>query len=402
MTSLNRLSFRALSNKSRFNAIFSTIILLLFYRALIPYGDEPDFSIKSLLFSDGALAVFFGELPENNCMVSFDAFAIFGKIDFATCFLPKLDLWLWLKLSLYVSATAAFTMFFICTRNRALIGVDKCKHHCAGWPDIVLLSLSFPGLLYYTALMSNEALFVLSALAMMASIFSRFSYVFLALCAYIDFGNFIVLFFFFCLFKFFLIFENFFRSKTIWLVPLFVVALYPARDSLFHLLSSVLANDWITHLYETLYLSEGSYNELLYKYTLPLRYANTFATGIFMTPSGLKSPVLYFFVLVFFFVLIVNYRRLRNTLSGNVTNFHLQINPAHIRERILLPGFSASILTILLTILFLPTFSNAKYYIFTLPVFLGFFVIYWGFKKVFLSIIFLNATVFFWILISYL
>ena len=401
MTSLNRRSLRVLSNKSRFNSIFSTIILLLFYRALIPYGDEPDFSIKSLLFSDGALAVFFGELPENNCTVSFNAFAIFGKIDFATCFLPKLDLWLWLKLSLYVSATAALTMLFICTQNRALKGADKCKYHCAGWPDIVLLALSFPGLLYYTALMSNEALFVLSALAMMASIFSRFSYVFLALCAYIDFGNFIVLLLFFCLFKFFLIFKNFFRPKTIWLASLFVVALYPARDSLFHLLSSVLAHDWITHLYETLYLPEGSYNELLYKHTLPLRYANTFATGIFMTPSGLKSPALYFFVLVSFFVLIVNYRPLRNTLSDNVINSHLQGNLRHMGTELLLPGLTASILTILLIILFLPTFSNAKYYIFMLPVFLGFFVIYWGFKKVFLSIICLNVTVFLWILISY-
>jgi hypothetical protein len=292
-------------------------------------------------------------------------------------------------------------MFFISTQNRFVKGVDKSKNHCTGWADIVLLSFSFPGLLFYTVLMSNEALFVLSSLAMMASIYTGLGYLFLALCAYIDFGNFLVLFLFFCLVKLFLVCEKFSRSIAYLLVPPVFMALYAVRDPLFDILSSTFAHDRITHLYQTLYQSEGVYSHLLYKYPLPFRYANTFATGTFMSPSGIKSPVVHIFVLVASFTLILNYLRLQGALNANITNLSHKTRQMYVSARILRPYLAASLLTILLPILFLPTFSNAKYYIFTLPVFLAYFVIYWGFRKVFLSIIFLNISVFLWIIISY-
>lgn len=104
------------------------------------------------------------------------------------------------------------------------------------------------------------------------------------------------------------------------------------------------------------------------KYPVVLRPVITFMTAIFMSPSGLKVIPLYLMFATFIWIGIRRFKQLRYTTG--ISKYGLVQNNGHEafdRCRVL---FITALHVVLFFVFLLPTYSNAKYYLFLFPLFL--------------------------------
>lgn len=348
---------------SRFGFLiaFAFCILALAFRGTLPFGDEPDFSVRALELIENDFPAWTpyywlsGGLQHlnihSNCTIVASPIDIIARIDGASCgegvgqvlgrtlFMvllvsPVLMLVAWRGLGLRVLSAAVKGPLDDLNRRIDALG----------------LSLLVPGMIYYLGLLSHEQLTLLISLFVFF-FWGNWLIVLglLGLISSLDLGNAVIV--------------------AAFLVIHIAIFLAVAKLGLILagiLMGAVLAYAYLSGAEGFIYLGyfpvlELKFNAILEralnpdffdKYPRILSPVITFMTGIFMTPSGVKAFPLYVVYGVALLVMV-------NRLSKPKTKTHM-IEPSQL---VLL----SVTVTVMFFVFLLPDYANAKYYMFLTP-----------------------------------
>lgn len=350
---------------SKFGLQSTLIIIVLMFigRFLFPFGDEPDWSVR-------APHILFGEHPIWSPYYLFSEWFNYLEINTSRCQIDAGPFSLWATISDSCSdgliqilirwITTLFIlspMFLIVIFRRQFIKfANSCNLKLSDkeWNlriDSLAITMILPGMIYYLGVLSQEQLHLFVALFIF--LFWGFWLPVLGLFVILlplDFGNSIVVFSFILLM---IIFTRIHLLKRTWffLGLLFLISfawifeyqfVYNHLSQLDFLPVKFLEKfEQIVHAYNN--------SELLTKYPVILRPVVTFMTFVFMTPQGIKVPLIYIPFGLFTLILSLKAFKSKDT---NIETF----------------WFVPMSIVLFFAFLF-PTYVNAKYYIFMMPFF---------------------------------
>ena len=357
---------------------FFFLVLLLLYLAILPYGDEPDFtfqvpyyivlldSVNLSYYSDGISSI-------SDCKYLHNPYQIFGMYDYDSCVMsPELSVKRALFSYLLYMPLILISIFNYSSNTSKTILNGYYFHNKS-----IQLTLLVPSFVYYASLFSHEQVtLMLSMLTVFTLLRARYliSIALLIIIASIDKGNAIVV----SLVLIYILLSTYiyrrFGYKTTLIVNILCIAVaYIASSELLYLFRPFsLKVDQILFNLEANYVND--------KYPLWLRPFLTFMTFNFMAPSLSKHPLLYLLTGFSLVYVIFKIRYLKQTLGV-------------IDKEYLIVAFAAFSM-ILIIVFILPGYNNAKYYIFTLPIFLNTILRYVSFFKLVNFIVICNLIVF--------
>lgn len=350
-TKLNRFSLFGLSVALAF------CILALAYRVTLPFGDEPDFTVRALELVEVEFPAWTpyywlsGWLQHLNvfssCVIIASPTEVFAQIDGASCGEGMSQV---LGRTLLMVLLASPVLLVVAWRG---VGLAVLRATVKGQSaelnqriDALGLSLLVPGMIFYLGLLSHEQLTLLISLFVFFFWGNWFIVTgLLALVGSLDLGNAVIVVAFLVI-----------HAVISWAVAM--LGLKWATVMVGGLLASVYVSgvEGLTYI-NYLFLLESKVDAILQKslgadffdkYPLILRPVITFMTGIFMTPSGVKVFPLY---VVYGVGLLVMINRLRKSHGAGP----------------LLSAMLSVITTIMFFTFMLPDYANAKYYIFLAP-----------------------------------
>ena len=336
--------------------VFAFVLLLISFRFLLPYSDEPDWGYRISHILNTDLHLFFypdysGVLEsytKQDCSISSRQMDFFGFIS-QSCLNPvdfvlsRTLLVLYTLLPLF--AVLIFPRFFY-----SCLVTLKVKIEFVEWErrlNALKVFLLFPGAIYYLSVLSIEQFFLVVALYVFLFWNIALIPVFLlSLLSLIDFGNFIVVALFVSFFYFLRFIYLTFGFQALSICSLFFLLVsYSFNGDLIHIIPLPdILNNKVEGIMKV--IIDGAYYE---KYPLLLRPVITFMGFILLLPSGVKSSFGIFFVL-----LTLPYLLYKGLLVSR--NMH---------DTLLF--LLAPILFILIFIFIFPTYSFSKYYVFLLP-----------------------------------
>ncbi len=353
------------------------VVFVSIFLSIIPFGDEPDFTVQAPKLQSGGELNFlvplfinfnFESIEGGECIVDAGAFSLWPSISGQGC----QQAWQ------IISARLALVIwFFLPAFIFIVFSTGRESNYHKNMRRAVALSLTFTGVIYYAEVFSHEALIL--SLSLCLFIAPRWLAI-IIFCGiiYIDFGNGIVVGFFF-LYRYFL--SNLsVRYSAIISVSLILLCFFIGVRWLLWMSSLPIIGDKSAAMYDLLII-EG----LADKYPVILRPVITFMSAIFMTPSGIKVIAAYIYVS---FVIIYIW------LKARKQNFR--------REKKMGDSFSAAIATILILVSIAPNYAFAKYYIFMVPVFLAVALRYISWIKASILMVVLNIIIIFNLLLYYL
>lgn len=386
------------------------VVLSFIGRFLFPWGDEPDFRVRAteVIYSDTFLpkwvpyylfANLINEMrPYSSCRVDSSPFALWAYIDPVAC-IEYLDT---IITRTIITVIVALPVLLLVTFRRYFfdlartIGATFSYWEWERRLDAISLSLLFPSIIYYMGLLSVEQLTLVISILIVTVVESIIGSLLLFYLVFtLDIGNSIVVAVFLLLTYSAKYIVRFFGLKRLFFVILaFLIVVYITNISFLAFLienNSFLPAAFIQE--SRLTLASVTSSEYVDKYPLILRPVITYMSFIFNTPANIKSVFLYITVgvLILYSVYSVkdNYKRLTVAACNSI---------AHARQ---LTGLKtdivyalSSITTILFFVLMLPTYANAKYYIFTLPFFLQLALAVFPRWKVFLVVNIITVTLF--------
>ncbi|RNF48805.1 hypothetical protein EBI00_13895 [Marinomonas hwangdonensis] len=339
---------------------FSFIILLLISRVLFPFADEPDWIARAplVLFGDHSLwspyyifSNFLNQLNIENsvCQPVAGALSFWAEIS-SSCTESLEEIIIRFSVTLFVILPILFIIifrnFFILLMN--LVNLRLSKEEWNYRIDSLALTIIFPGILYYLGVLAEEQFFLVVSLY----IFLFWGFwlpisLLLMVLSTIDFGNTVVVLFFILSVMFFSKIRNYNRKLFFSFFLFFLFLAYFIGFRFLELFSQIsfLGGSFSSKsdaIYQVL-----NDSDLVEKYPVILRPIITLMSFIFMTPSGVKVPVLYVAIFILIFTLTLKVFRGKNKLL-DVYWF--------------VPFFS----TIFFVFLF-PNYANAKYYVFVMP-----------------------------------
>lgn len=344
----------------------------LMFRLLLPFGDEPDFTVKALhikneshLISSGYFLISTlteGLNIESRCVISATPTSLFAHIDNSSCTESLSQILLRTAITTIVVSPILFLVVF---RNQFLFllyrhGNRFDWHDAHRRLDATSISLLTPGMFYYLGLLSNEQLTLVLSILIFIFIDKKLAIApLLALIIAVDFGNSIVV--------------------TLFLATKFLIATLESRikrRTIIMIIFTILAILWImgfavlSHIPMGLgpvsakaaammdAFSEGSQADRVSKYPSILRPMITYMSLILFTPNYVKAALLYLIVSVGLIYAFYKSKRARSYYPRKNSTINK-------------PTFSlfwSSIFTILSLTLVFPTYANAKYYVFLIPV----------------------------------
>jgi hypothetical protein len=356
-----RIDARCLFGFSRFGFRigFAFFILALAFRATLPFGDEPDFTVQALYLVENEFDSWtpyywmHGSLQQlniySNCAIVASPTEVTAQIDVASCGEGVGQV---LGRTLFMVFITSPIWLVIMWRNLGLV-LLSASVRCAPEKinrriDALGLSLLLPGMIYYLGLLSHEQLTLLISLFVF---FFWGNWLIIAgllgLIGSLDLGNAVVVAAF----------------LAIYIVITWALSIFGIK------LASIMLGGFLTYVYMSgleslnfigyLPLLESKVNAILQealdadfidKYPLILRPIITFMTGVFMMPSGVKIFPLY---LIYGAALLVMMNRLRLRKLHDIGSD--------------LPVLLSVIATIMLFSFLLPNYTNAKYYMFLAP-----------------------------------
>ena len=350
---------------SKFGLQSTLIIVVLMFigRFLFPFGEEPDWSVR-------APQILFGEHPIWSPYYLFSEWFNYLEINTSRCQIDAGPFSLWATISDSCSdgllqiiirwITTLFIlspMFLIIIFRRQFIkfaNTFNLKLSDKEWNlriDSLAISMILPGMIYYLGVLSQEQLHLFVALFIF--LFWGFWLPVLGLFVIllpIDFGNSIVVFSFILLM---IIFKRIHLLKRTWFFLGLLSLIYFAWIFEYQYVYNILAQldflpvkflekfEQIVHAYNN--------SELLTKYPVILRPVVTFMTFVFMTPQGIKVPLIY--IPFGLFTLILSLKAFKSKDTNIETFWFVPIS------------------IVLFFVFLLPTYVNAKYYIFMMPFF---------------------------------
>jgi hypothetical protein len=365
----------------------SFIILAFISRILLPFADEPDWTVRAplVLFGDHPfwspyfiLSDFLKQLNINSdqCIVNAAPMSLWAHIP-TSCnedisqVLVRLITMIFILLPLFY--ILVFKKNFIRLMN--FVGVKVADVEWDLRINAIALSLVFPGVLYYLGVLAEEQFFLVVALYVFLFWgFWKIIFALILVLLTIDFGNSLVLIFFVLSMFFFMKLRALSRNLYFWGLSFYVLfALIVGYRFVEFFLQLGFLTEGIVEKSEAIFNAlDGS--ELLNKYPIFLRPVVTFMSFVFMTPSGVKVPFIYLlFFLYFIFVSI----KVLKTKSGKIDVYWF------------VP------LTVIVFFIFLfPTYGNAKYYIFMMPFFVYTALAFYDSKKILMLFSFSTLLVF--------
>lgn len=383
-------------SKVKFILFFPFLMLTyLFARFVLPHGDEPDWTVRSLellAISETPWSPYFYikellnyvRIDSNNCII--DASPTSLSAHFASaCFsnyqsmLPRFFITSFVMLPLFV---------VVFCKNRVKGIVTESTHggiseKQAFRDSALLLSLFFPGVIYYLGVFSPEQLSLVICLPLIV-FYDRIVIVLLlfTLAALVDFGNALVFVLFYLYFRSSLFVANRFGLKMFFVASalLMLAALVAGYvvlsvfESYGPYLGSIMAPvlGKASAIFEA--LEQGGYAE---KYPVFFRPLITYMSSIFLLPSGFKATIAILFttfcLMVFSLLFFVNKTYKKREVLPEVYLF------------LLCPVFFVCMMTFLI-----PNYAFAKYYIFTMPFVLYGFLNFVSFNRCFVVILLIN------------
>lgn len=361
-------------NKDFVRTVVLSFFLILLFRLVLPNGDEPDYHVRlsGLVNSDvfSPVSWLYDNLSLNviykpACTVISSVYSFAGSISGAECFLSKEDYFV-RSFSHLLSALFIFSGVLIFEIYRFRIR----KFYCPSDPlvrDSILVSLLFPGYLYFLGLASIESLTLILSTFTVLFIRSTVLVLFFFLSVfYIDVGNSIVLLFFIMSYTLFFWCAKTFKRISVYLIfslgLVIVLSLGTKVILFFSVLPSPIGNKAIS-IYNVLTI--GGQADLVSKYPAFFRPVYTFTTLVLHTPSYLSSIASFGLIGSVSFILFFKRKSLKSLFSSNR----------------ILALFMAAFSTIIYVTAILPTYAYGKYYAFLIPIFILPFVRVFGFKK---------------------
>lgn len=386
------------------------VVLSFIGRFLFPWGDEPDFRVRAteIIYSDMFLprwvpynifANLVNEIrPYSSCKVDSSPFALWAYIDPVAC-IGYLDT---IITRTIITIIVALPVLLLVTFRRYFFDLAKvigATFSYWEWErrlDAISLSLLFPSIIYYLGLLSVEQLTLVISILIVTLVESIIGSLLLFYLVFtLDIGNSIVVAVFLVLTYSAKYIGRLFGLKHLFFVILaFLTTIYITSISLLAFL--IESNSFLPAVIVQeirLTLASITTSEYVDKYPIILRPAITYMSFIFNTPANIKSVFLYVaigvLILYSIYSIIGKYKQLTTIARHSMV---------HARELIGLKTdivyALSSITTILFFVLMLPTYANAKYYIFTLPFFLQLALAVFPRWKVFLAVNIITVTLF--------
>ena len=375
--------------KSGLYFFFTYLVLMILYRFIMPFGDEPDFSVRTKEIFDSDFHILYPYQVYNLlysfvginsiCSVDSKPLSLIANINSKLCIQDAKQVMLRTLLS---TLSLIPVLLFILFRRKIYSGTSFDLRS-----DTVAITLLLPSSIYYIGLLSVEHVFVITSFIVF--LFwrgNRFVLVVtFAACYLIDIGNFIVLLLFTLYYLSLKQLKNSIGSKYLYVAIASVLVAYVVGYNLVSVLSSVPVigdrAELILKSYET-HLS-------LNKYPIILRPIITFMSFVFYSADNIKAPLSYILVSFYFLKTYINARRKRITITSDDYENTLFV-------------IITGTLFILTLVFILPTYANAKYFMFLLPFYVHFFIVVNGLKKTYYAIVFLALITYFQIFVGYL
>lgn len=351
-----------LLSKKSFYIIFLLIKLIIVYRLLLPFSDEPDFLVRvdKILYNKNLYShyYFFKDyILEWGIYNNFEYEEFFHKV-------------LRILITIFALTPILLVVLFKNIAINNLLYYSKEKYYS------FVVSLFLPGMIYYLGVFGEEQFTLI--LSLLVFIFFNSILMLILLLSYItiiDFGNGLVVFLFVILFKSILYLSTKLSIKIVLILLLIMVFLSYIFGLELILIFNIfpIISDYSSVIYND-YSNEHSY--VYEKYPIILRPIITFMTFIFMTPNKVGVYILYGISFLFILIIIIKMFKNINTIS---------------KQKIVY--FITPIFFILSCVFVLPGFSNAKYYIFTFPFILYGMQYFYNIKNIFIFLLFLNLVV---------
>lgn len=353
------------------------LIISLAYRFLLPFGDEPDFTVRTVevQMSDSIWSPYYwiSSITQelniiSECKVNATPLSLSAQIDHTTCSEPVwqvLTRWL---ITLFIALPFIIFLLFKLDENGNEV------HRKAA----LSLSLLFPGFIYYLGLFSHEQLtLIFSVLIFLFLKNNVIVGLLLILTLSVDVGNGVVVLFFIASLIFYTKLFSIYHWKGVIVASFFQILI--ATSLGYTVLMYTSSFDLIAGKSQAMYeLLDQS--DLVDKYPVFLRPIITFMTFLIFTPFFVKVPLVYVIAGLVIIAAIIKLIRYSSE------NYSIE------QQGSLLETYVA-LLVILSLVFMFPNYSNAKYYIFLLPFIIMPFVEAIGKFKILLFFLCLNALI---------
>jgi hypothetical protein len=367
--------------------VLSFILISLIARVLLPFADEPDWSLRvpQVLFSDHPVwspyYIFRNwlntlSIDDSACIVQSGPMSLWSYIphqcneNYEQVLIRwVLTLFILTPMLLIIVFRRTFISFISVLHVR--LSFDEWNHRI----DALALSLLLPGMLFYLGVLAEEQLYLIVALYIF--LFWGFWFLIFSLLLIllsIDSGNILVTIFFIGALWFF----THLRILGRRLYFLFIATLVSLTLFFDFKFSHIFLNaDFVTDELKQYYknivdvIDAGEFRE---KYPVFLRPIITLMSFVLLTPSGLKIPLLYvLFSLTLVWVTLKVIAKRDN--KADVFWF-------------------IPVVVILFFVFLFPTYANAKYYIFMLPFLIYVSLLFFNKRNIFLFFVAADAFVF--------
>ena len=394
-------------------ALFSVIFFFTLSRFIFPFSDVPDVSAQSAFlqrafgsiinYFNFDIVLVFDENVAYNCGIVSSKFSLWSTIEQSRCLMP---------LKTFIFNILFFFILFIplvlIQYNRNFFYKISIYYkasytikHWNNFLDATLLSLSFSGFIYILGFISLDTIAL--ALSIYVIIFIR-NIIIIAPLVFIvfltDIGSSIILIIFISFYYFYSILSIFLKMVYIFIFLIVTsVLIYILQDYFFNFLLDneyfeislpyqFLINSFIDNDPDTL----NSFTQAARKYPIFVRPIITYMSAIYLSAAGLKAPLAYiynFLGISFLIYLTIKY----------IIHSNFKSNDFLLYKKYYLLPLIAAISTIIFLITLFPNNAYAKYYIFLLPFFFNYSLIFFDRFKILQYIFFNNFLVFYFLIL---
>lgn len=338
---------------------FAFCMLALGFRATLPFGDEPDFAVRSVELVENEFSAWTpyywlsDELKylkiDASCKIVASPTNVMARIEGSSCGEGAVQV-LWRTLLMIFIASPVLLLVALRGFGLGLLSLTVCgpRDDLNRRIDAIGLSLLIPGMIFYLGLLSHEQLTLLISLFIF--FFWGNWYIvagLLALIGSLDLGNSIVIATFILMHTLIVCALASLGAKLTYVILGCMLTYFYSvgYESLTHIRNLQLLDSKIDDI-----INQAQYADFRDKYPLILRPIIIFMTGVFMTPSGIKIIPLYIFYGITLLIFLNRLRHLSQQKNKLAQPFLLSISS-----------------TILSFSFILPNYTNAKYYIFMVP-----------------------------------
>lgn len=364
-----------ISKISKFGAstVFLFFLFSLLGRFLLPFGDEPDFSVVAYHLVENEhswWSPYYWYLPliknfitSSDCIIDANPLSLWVHINSIGCSENIEQILLRFFLGVFVALPLLLVLIF----RRPFIffaSMIGFKLPIIEWNrrlNSLGLSLILPGMTYYLGVLSQEQ-FTLVLSLLVFTFWGNWIVAcgLMVLISMIDLGNSVVVFTFFCFSWLFILIAKKcgMRASLLTMFSLVIFAYIVG----YQLLPYIENFSFLSGKAEAMFSKSELY--FVDKYPVALRPVITFMTAAFMTPSGVKVVLVHLllgaaFIVSVWKIVAAYYLQKLSICTNTDENFH-----SFQREIILA---SSSLSTVLFFVFLFPDYGNAKYYIFLVP-----------------------------------